>query len=349
MARRAQFGVLVAGLTAIAVGYAPKAIALHDQSRLGECLPRPTVVGTDAPELLTARVGGSRVFAYAGNDVVRGSRAADCLFGGDGQNHLRGGLGDDLLQGGLGHVNGMPRADRIEGGAGDDVIDGFEGADVLRGGTGDDKIEGWSGSDTIAGGPGDDTIGGGTGRNVIDAGQGNDRISSANGRRETVRCGADRDFVRADRGDVLVGCERVRRMASRWPTTYPNAGGRRTTFNVKLVAPVGCALCFWYVRPVCNLPTGISNAYPFIGEWTSRQGRAVTIELKPPRKGWCLRRFTGTVTIYSEGPAGNPPFYPFCDSERQKRESDEKAGFVAPTPVCTGFNSVLGSFSFTVR
>ena len=46
---------------------------------------------------------------------------------------------------------------------------------------------------------------------MIDAGTGNDRIDSLDGAHETVRCGAGRDRVLADRGDRLIGCEvRVR-------------------------------------------------------------------------------------------------------------------------------------------
>jgi N-acetylglucosamine-6-sulfatase len=47
-------------------------------------------------------------------------------------------------------------------------------------------------------------------RDWICAGRGPDRIHVRGGRRDVVRCGAGVDRVRADRRDLLVGCERVR-------------------------------------------------------------------------------------------------------------------------------------------
>jgi hypothetical protein len=47
------------------------------------------------------------------------------------------------------------------------------------------------------------------GKSRIVAGAGNDRIFAADGRRQIVDCGSGRDTVTADRGDVLLHCERV--------------------------------------------------------------------------------------------------------------------------------------------
>ena len=92
-----------------------------------------------------------------------------------------------------------------------DVIQGFGGNDHLRGYRGGDCIYGGGGSDEIAGMDDPDLLVGGGGADDIGAGSGNDRILVRDGTRDTVRCGAGDDFVRADRSDSLSGCERVRR------------------------------------------------------------------------------------------------------------------------------------------
>lgn len=63
---------------------------------------------------------------------------------------LQGGDGDDLL-------NGFSTADTLNGGAGNDTLFGAEGNDLLIGGAGNDVLNGGTGSDTLRGGLGDDT------------------------------------------------------------------------------------------------------------------------------------------------------------------------------------------------
>jgi hypothetical protein len=88
--------------------------------------------------------------------------------------------------------------DRLYGGRGDDVLFGNAGNDLLDGGAGKDRLDGGSGIDSFVAGPGDD------------------RIEALDGRRERIDCGAGKDRSRADRRDVLRGCERVSyRSASR--------------------------------------------------------------------------------------------------------------------------------------
>ena len=65
---------------------------------------------------------------------------------------------------------GIPRmlflADTLEGGAGNDIIDGFSGNDTIYGNAGDDLLGGGLGNDTIAGGAGNDLLYGGGGVNT---------------------------------------------------------------------------------------------------------------------------------------------------------------------------------------
>lgn len=63
---------------------------------------------------------------------------------------LQGGDGDDLL-------NGFSSADSLSGGLGNDTLNGAEGSDLLIGGAGNDVLNGGIGNDTLRGGLGDDT------------------------------------------------------------------------------------------------------------------------------------------------------------------------------------------------
>jgi Ca2+-binding RTX toxin-like protein len=69
-----------------------------------------------------------------GNDAVTGTRFADQVRAGEGDDVIAGLGGADRLDGSLGD-------DRLGGGAGDDVLLGEDGADTYEGGPGDDLLE----------------------------------------------------------------------------------------------------------------------------------------------------------------------------------------------------------------
>jgi T1SS-143 domain-containing protein len=109
----------------------------------------------------------------SGDDVIllpKGYTTSDAPF-----IEIQGGRGNDTLQG------SDSQADRIDGGADDDLISGLGGNDELHGGTGNDQIWGGSGNDRIFGGDGDDTLYGNAGDDIIDAGAGDDSIVYAVG------------------------------------------------------------------------------------------------------------------------------------------------------------------------
>jgi VCBS repeat-containing protein len=62
--------------------------------------------------------------------------------------------------------NGTKHAETINGGAGDDFIFGENGNDILNGNAGNDTIDGGNGSDTLRGGAGDDLLDGGNGQDT---------------------------------------------------------------------------------------------------------------------------------------------------------------------------------------
>ena len=97
---------------------------------------------------------------------VAGTNESDSLKGSglsSTKEFLDGGAGDDTLQGFAG-------SDVLVGGNGDDEIIGNQGSDLLDGGSGDDQLFGGAGHDELNGGDGGDYLWGGLGSNTIDAG-----------------------------------------------------------------------------------------------------------------------------------------------------------------------------------
>ncbi|MEM9552012.1 MAG: fasciclin domain-containing protein, partial [Pseudomonadota bacterium] len=71
---------------------------------------------------------------------------------------------------------GSRKADLIEGGGGNDKIFGLKGPDDLFGGDGNDKIFGGKGHDDLFGGEGDDRLFGGRGKDYLNGGAGDDKL-----------------------------------------------------------------------------------------------------------------------------------------------------------------------------
>jgi uncharacterized protein len=84
----------------------------------------PTIVGTEAADVLTGTDGRDVIAGLGGDDVIRGGTAEDVICGG---------LGDDVISGGNGD-------DVVLGGFGDDDLNGDNGADALIGGPGEDGL-----------------------------------------------------------------------------------------------------------------------------------------------------------------------------------------------------------------
>ncbi|WP_282598267.1 calcium-binding protein, partial [Chromobacterium violaceum] len=118
------------------------------------------------------------------------------LQGGAGDDVLNGWDGNDSLYGGDGNdtLNGGNGNDLLEGGDGDDVLNGGAGADTLRGGAGNDRLttEYWHWGNTFEGGAGNDTMEGSYAKDVyvFNLGDGQDQITD---NAQTYRDNADSD------------------------------------------------------------------------------------------------------------------------------------------------------------
>jgi Ca2+-binding RTX toxin-like protein len=137
------------------------------------------------------------LYGEDGNDVLNGSARKDKLWGGPGddilnafdglEDELDGGLGADVLNGGAGDGDILRYTDRstgvtvdLDGSAGDDGepgegdtvgadvedVEGGSGNDTLNGNASPNSLRGWGGNDTLVGGDASDSLFGDAGNDV---------------------------------------------------------------------------------------------------------------------------------------------------------------------------------------
>ncbi len=110
--------------------------------------------------------GADEIHGGGGDDVITGGKGMDVLYGDDGNDQIKGNSGNDLIHGGAGN-------DDIAGGAGNDLLYGDGGNDTITGGSGNDTVVVGAGSQTLHGGSGFDTLdfSGLGGKVVVDLGE----------------------------------------------------------------------------------------------------------------------------------------------------------------------------------
>ncbi|MDO9438628.1 calcium-binding protein [Hydrogenophaga sp.] len=132
------------------------------------------IIGHDTDDTLDGGAGNDQIVGRAGNDVLIGGPGDDTLYGEAGNNLLDGGTGNDVLHGdsaddtllggdGDDTLFGNGGNDVLKGGAGNDALFAVEPEDgtspgavaVLDGGAGDDYLQGDFGSQTYLFGRGD--------------------------------------------------------------------------------------------------------------------------------------------------------------------------------------------------
>jgi hypothetical protein len=127
------------------------------------------------------------------------------LDGGPGDDRIQGGAGNDVITGGAGsdYIDGGSGDDRIDGGGGNDVLYGGAGKDVIQGGSGDDYVEGGKGDDSVRGGPGNDVVSGGQGKDAVSGDDGNDVLYAGAGK-DQLWGGFGNDHIYAKPGDQVL-------------------------------------------------------------------------------------------------------------------------------------------------
>ena len=200
--------------------------------------------GGTGPDVLIGEAGNDSVVGSAGDDRLFGDGILDTdsgvggddtLGGSAGRDTLYGGLGADLISGGPGTQDLVNYSDRsadlfvtigaadqsgargerdtvtvdtekVNGGSGNDVLQGSGGRNVLYGGPGNDvllgeggadSLFGAEGNDSLSGGSGSDLLDGGTGTNDLEGGDGNDTLNMRSGAADTYDAGRGRNALNA--------------------------------------------------------------------------------------------------------------------------------------------------------
>lgn len=140
--------------------------------------------------------GFSNVWGSAFGDTITDTVSGEVAFGGN-ANRFDGKAGNDTIQGGGG-------SDTVLGGDGNDSLGGGQGNDSLNGGAGNDKLDLGSGNDKSDGGTGNDTIQGGDGTDNLKGGDGNDSLSGGGLADQLTGGAGDDTLTGGGGGDVFL-------------------------------------------------------------------------------------------------------------------------------------------------
>jgi len=168
--------------------------------------------GKKGDDILVGGAGDDKMDGDKGDDVflISGANSGvDEFEGGKGFDTIRGAIGDDVI--GMDEFEDDNSIELIDGGLGVNFIQGtadddeldfsrttLTNIDLIDGGAGDDEIEGSTGADTILGGAGDDEIEGGAGDDTF-------LVSGKNDGFDEIKGGVGFDRILGSGGDDVIG------------------------------------------------------------------------------------------------------------------------------------------------
>ena len=173
---------------------------------------KDTITGSSGNDTIAGGSGNDRMDGFDGDDVflVSGSgNGFDRVTGGEGSDQILGSAGDDVI--GLFRYSGDETVEAIDGGTGENVIQGTSGSSVFDFSqtqlTNIDLIDGRGGNDRITGSAGGDTISGGAGNDEMDGGDGDDvfLVAGSGGGFDEVTGGEGSDLILGGSGDDDIG------------------------------------------------------------------------------------------------------------------------------------------------
>jgi len=130
--------------------------------------------------------------------------------------------GNDSVNTGGSLLHRLKIASTIDGGDGNDYLQGGNAGDVINGGAGRDFLVGRGGDDLLNGGANNDHLVGGKGSDTMNGDAGNDYINAFDGAKTDHVDGGSNDPVSAtnpgdralvDDGDIVAGIEKLRKVA----------------------------------------------------------------------------------------------------------------------------------------
>ncbi|RYV03261.1 hypothetical protein SOPP22_05830 [Shewanella sp. OPT22] len=158
-----------------------------------------SIIGGSGDDTITGGSDSNILDGGGGNDTIVAGDGDDVILGGSGQDSIDGGLGADtisfstfksqnksdgvsvdLAQGRSSDGDTFSNIENILGSAFSDILSGDEQANRITGGAGDDIIYGLGGADYLEGGAGTDTIDAGRGADTIIVSD-NDTVTAADG------------------------------------------------------------------------------------------------------------------------------------------------------------------------
>jgi Ca2+-binding RTX toxin-like protein len=167
----------------------------------------PDLIGADAGDDLSGGAGKDLLLGEDGNDMLDGGTGPDVMDGGDGTDTVSYDGRPDKVTVTLDGV-----ANDGEGGEGDNVMPDVEN---IVGGTVGDDLWGDNSANRVDGGTGEDYLNGNAGRDVLVGGNAPDLVWARDGARDSINCGDDGDIAIADRNDDVRDCTWVDRGGKR--------------------------------------------------------------------------------------------------------------------------------------
>jgi Ca2+-binding RTX toxin-like protein len=203
-------------------------IFYHDIENLIGSAFNDTLRGGYTANRLDGGAGNDVIYAGEGSDTLIGGDGDDMLYGEAGDDSYDGGAGFDTIsyesagsgvvvdlnKTGLQNTRGggaetLVNIEALKGSAFDDVLTGDDRANRLEGGAGNDTLNGGGGDDFLVGGLGDDVIDGGTGNDTVRYYGNRSFYSVTNNADGSITVKDLRTFANSDGTDRLVNVENV--------------------------------------------------------------------------------------------------------------------------------------------
>ncbi len=172
----AKSGVIV-GLNVNPAQYTEGGVGYAGEAQSDRLFNIENLTGSAYDDLLHGEAGANRLDGGKGNDRLVGSGGADTLIGGEGIDtavytdsaaRVEIDLANGTGKGGEAEGDTLFGVENLEGSRHDDILLGDEKANRIDGGAGNDTLEGRDGDDVLAGGEGGDWLDGGRGNDTAD-------------------------------------------------------------------------------------------------------------------------------------------------------------------------------------